>query len=305
MQPLIRSLTLLLSLLGSTNLMAATCSCSSVPLLGSMESGSPAQKSWFVGSRYEVHDISDLYSGSDEVNDETGRDRESQSLVVQLSYGINEQWAVTGLLSAVEQTRKVGQGSTTRGRGLSDGLVMVKYSPKRVGLFSRYGVSFGIGARIPMGDDDATDFVTLSEDLQPSTGAWSSLYWTHVTRSFSQSAKTQLYGGLSYSDNGENDRNYRFGNELSVSVGMSYQTDRRWGFSGDIHYRQTDRDERNSVSIPNTGGKWLDFIPAVQYHFTDKIAGKISARIPVRRDLNDALQFTTSSAFSLSVSYVL
>ena len=56
---------------------AATCSCSSVPLLGSMESTSPESKAWFFSSSYEFHDISDLYNGTDEVNDETGRNRES------------------------------------------------------------------------------------------------------------------------------------------------------------------------------------------------------------------------------------
>ena len=295
---------LLITTLLSETLVAATCSCSSVPLLGSMESVSPENQSWFFSSRYEIHDISDLYSGTDKVNDETGRERKSESLVVEVSYGFTENWSITVWIAAVKQTRKVG-GSTTTGRGFGDGLVMVKYRTKAVGLFSRYGISFGIGVKIPVGDDDKTDFVRLSEDLQPSTGAWSSVFWSQIVRSFSQAAKTQVYSALSYSANGENDRDYRFGDEFTWSLGTSYQTDRRWGFSGDIHYRKKDRDERGSATIPNTGGEWVDFIPAVQYHFTDKIAARISARIPLWRDLNDALQFTTSSAYSISVSYVL
>ncbi len=303
-----RSTTTLLLLIapfapGSLN--AATCSCASVPLLGSMESVSPTKSGWFISSRYEVHDISDLYSGSDEVNDETERDRDSQSLVFEVSYGIGEKWSVTGLVSASEQNRKVGQGSTTTGRGLGDGLVMIKYAPRSVGLFSRYGVSFGVDAKLPIGEDSDTDFVRLSEDLQPSSGAWSALVWSQVARSFTQSAQTQIYGAFSYSANGDNDRDYQFGNETTLSVGASYQSERRWGISGDLKYRHTDRDERGSATIPNTGGEWLEFVPALQYHLTDTIAAKISARVPVWRDLNDALQFTTSSAYSLSVSYVL
>ncbi|MCZ6894516.1 MAG: hypothetical protein O7H40_10780, partial [Gammaproteobacteria bacterium] len=60
----------------------------------------------------------------------------------------------------------------------------------------------------------------------------------------------------------------------------------------------------NSVLIPNTGGEWLDFVPAIQYHFSNNIAGKLSGRIPVWRDLNDALQFTTSYSIAMSISYV-
>jgi hypothetical protein len=274
---------------------AATCSCSSVPLLGSMESTSPGSKTWFFSSSYEFHDISDLYSGTDEVNDETGRDRESQSLLLEASYGINDKWSVTGLISRVEQKRKIGQGSTT----------MVKYAPKRVGLFSRNGLSFGFGTRIPTGDDDQTDFVRLAEDLQPSTGAWSAVFWSQYTHAFSQSANTQIFAAMSYSANGENDRDYRFGDELSVSAGASHKFGNRWGLGADLGYRKTDRDERNSVEIPNTGGQWLSLVPAVQYHFSDHLAAKISARIPVWRDLNDSLQFTTSYAYSVSISYLL
>jgi hypothetical protein len=284
---------------------AATCSCSSVPLLGSMESTSPDANTWFFSSSYEFHDISDLYSGSDEVPDETGRDRQSRSLLLETSYGFNEKWSVTGLISRVEQKRQIGQGSTTTGSGLGDALLMVKYSPRKVGLFSRNGFSLGFGARIPVGDDDETDFVRLSEDLQPSTGAWSAVFWSQLSHSFSQSANTQIYAAASYSANGENDRDYRFGDEFTASIGASRKTGKRWGFSGDLRYRTTDRDERNSTEIPNTGGQWLDLVPAVQYHFNDNLAAKVSARIPVWRDLNDALQFTTSYAYSVSISYLL
>ena len=63
-------------------------------------------------------------------------------------------------------------------------------------------------------------------------------------------------------------------------------------------------DERNSVEIPNTGGEWLEIVPAVQYHVMERLALKASAKFPLSRDLNDELQFTTKFAFRLSLSYV-
>ncbi len=71
-----------------------------------------------------------------------------------------------------------------------------------------------------------------------------------------------------------------------------------------MFYRHAQRDKRNSVDIPNTGGQWLDVIPAVQYHVTDSLALKASAKIPVARDLNDSLQFTTKYAIRLSLLYL-
>jgi len=51
-----------LSMAGAPAL-GATCSCAGVPLLSSMEFGTPDNKSWFLSSSYEFHDISDLVSG--------------------------------------------------------------------------------------------------------------------------------------------------------------------------------------------------------------------------------------------------
>lgn len=284
--------------------LAATCSCAGVPLLSSMESGSPDRGSWFLSSSYEFHDISDLVSGTDQVRDETGRKRETQTLVLQASYGINERFSVSALVSAIEHKRTVGQSGTSTGRGIGDAMVMLKYTPSKVGLFERNGITFGIGSRIPIGDDDKVDFVTLAEDMQPSTGAWAAVFWAQATRSFSRAAKTQILASLSYTENFENDRDYQFGDAWSLAFGGTYQTDTPWGFGAELRYRNADRDQRSSVDIPNTGGEWLDFVPAVQYHYSDNLAGKISGRIPIWRNLNDALQFTTSYSISISISYV-
>jgi hypothetical protein len=281
---------------------AATCSCAGVPLLGAMESSPPGAGAWYIGTSYEYHDISDLVRGSDEVSDETGRDRNSESLIVEATYGINDRWAVSALVAGVEHERSIGSSSST-GSGLGDSIVMLKYSPRRVGLTDRLGYSFGLGARIPTGDDEERDLVVLAEDLQPSTGAWGTVAWARVDRSFSQSAKTQIFGSVSYQSNGENDRDYRFGDVWSLAGGSSYQTDGRWGFAAQFLYRHAERDERGSSEIPNTGGEWLYFEPSVQFNFSPNVAARLSGRVPVWRDLNDALQFTTSYSVSVAVSY--
>lgn len=285
--------------------LAATCSCAGVPLLGMMETSSPDEHGWYIGTTYEVHEIDDLVRGSDDVRDETGRERSTRSFIAETSYGFNDKWSISGLFSVIEHERRIGSGKTDSAKGIGDSIAMVKYTPTKVGLFSRNGLSFGLGAKIPTGDDEEKALVLLSEDMQPSTGAWSAIFWAHAAHSFSQSAKTQIFASTSYSRNYENDRDYQFGDEFTFSLGGSYRMENKWRFAGTMRYRTADRDQRNSSEIPNTGGDWLDFVPTVQYQFTDQLAGKVSARIPVWRDLNDALQFTTRYAVSLSVSYVL
>jgi len=283
---------------------ATTCSCAGVPILGAMQSASPGDNQWFLASTYEFHDLSDLVSGSSSVPDQTGRDRTSQALILEASKGLSEKWSFSALLSAVEHERDIG-GVNDSVAGLGDAIVMFKYAPKTISLYSKNTLSFGIGARLPVGEDDAKSLgVTLAEDLQPSTGAYGGIAWAYTARALNESTSARIYGLLTYTYNGDNDRDYQFGHATTVSLGSSYQTSTPWGFNLELLYRHSERDQRASVDIPNTGGQWLDIIPAVQYHINESLALRASAKIPLTRNLNDQLQFTTKYAFRISLSYV-
>ncbi len=283
---------------------AQSCSCAAVPILGSMQLASPKNQQWFLGTTYEYHDVSELVAGSSTIPDRTGRDRTAQAFIVELSRGLTEKWSLSALLSAVEHKRKVG-GITASASGLGDAIVMLKYSPKSISLYSDTTLSFGIGSRIPVGIDDATrQGVPLAEDMQPSTGAYGAILWVYWAKALNDSKGARIYVGASHTQNGENDRNYQFGQETNVTFGGAYQTQTPWGFNLELLYRNAARDQRDSVDIPNTGGEWLDVIASAQYHINESVALSAAAKIPVARDLNDALQFTTKYAFRLSLSYV-
>jgi len=283
---------------------ASTCSCASIPLLGTMESASPNENQWFLATTYEFHDVSELVAGSSTIPDQTGRERQSQALVFEISRGLTQKWSVSALLSAVEHERKIS-GQTDRASGVGDAVVMLKYSPASISVYSKNALTFGVGSRLPLGEDDASNrFTTLAEDLQPSTGAYAGLMWAYYARALNESAGAQVYVSASHTINGDNDRDYQFGDSTSIALGGSYQTQTPWGFGMELLYRHAKRDERNSVEIPNTGGNWLDIVPAVQYHATETLAVKASVKIPVARDLNDSLQFTTRYAARLTLSYL-
>ncbi len=284
--------------------LAQTCSCAAVPILGSMQHASPKNQQWFFGTTYDFHDASELVAGSSTIPDRTGRDRTSQALVLELSRGLTEKWSFSALLSAVKHEREVN-GSRASASGLGDALVMLKYSPKSISLYSDTALTFGLGARIPVGEDNATRLgVDLAEDMQPSTGAYGGMVWAYWARALNDSKGARIYASASHTQNGDNDREYRFGDDTTITFGGAYQTQTPWGFNLELFYRNADRDQRSSVEIPNTGGEWLDIIPAIQYHVTESFALKAAATIPVARDLHDQLQFTTKYAFRLSMSYV-
>ena len=283
---------------------ATTCSCANVPLLGTMELATPVDGKWFLATTYEFHDASELVSGSSTVPDATNRDRTSEALVFELSHGLAGKFSFSAMLAAVNHQRTVG-GIRDDVTGLGDAVVMLKYSPATISLYSRNALSFGIGAQLPLGENEASrGGIVLAEDLQPSTGAFAGLLWAYGARALNESASARVYAAATYQDNAENDRDYQFGNSTTASIGAAYQTQTPWGFNLELLYRHAERDQRASVEIPNTGGEWLDLVPAVQYHVNDSMALRLSGKVPLSRNLNDQLQFTTKYAVRLTFSWV-
>lgn len=288
----------------SVQVNATTCSCAGVPLLGTMQLASPTQGQWYLAGTYEYHDASDLVSGSSSVPDETNRKRTTQAMVLEASKSLSSKWSFSSLVAAVEHEREVG-GAKDTAFGLGDAILMLKYSPTNISIYSRNAISLGLGERIPIGEDNAKrNGITLAEDLQPSTGAFGTILWAYWARALNESTSSRIYASATYTNNGENDRAYQFGHQTTLTLGSSYQTQTPWGFNLNLFFRAAERDQRNSTDIPNTGGKWLDLVPSAQYHLKETLALSVSARIPVARDLNDELQFTTKYAIRISLAYV-
>ena len=284
---------------------AATCSCAGVPLLASIDTSATEKGQLFISYNAEYHQINDLVSGSDDVNDETRRDRNSFSQVLSASYALTDHWAVSALVSYVEHNRTIGSSflGTTTTSGISDSVILARYSPWFITPFSRHALSLGLGVRIPTGEDDFGDTFVLSEDMQPSTGAYGEILWASYRYAFNQAATLQFFSSANYTFNEENDRKYAFGNEFNFASGISQSIGTKFGYSVALRYRTTTADTRFGFDIPNTGGQWLDFVPAVRYSFNEHLSLGLSGRIPVARKLNGVLQFTTSYSYALSVSY--
>ncbi|MEM7364741.1 MAG: hypothetical protein AAF525_12005 [Pseudomonadota bacterium] len=291
---------------------AATCSCAGAPLLGVMDAGGVEQGQWYVGSTFVSHDISDLVSGTDEVPDQTGRDRSSISTVVEGSYGLTERWTVSGVLSRIRHERRIGNNTPTETKGFGDSLIMFKYAVVPTRVSDPYSVSAGLGFRIPSQDDDLIgNLVTAAEDLQPSTGASGTLIWTRANYTFDAFPATTWHASATLAFNGENDRDYRFGDEILINVGVQAPAPEHilgiklptFQYAYALKYRHGDRHQRRDVEIPNTGGQWLDLAQSIEFAITPRWGARLNVAMPIWRNLNDALQFTTSSEVALTLSY--
>ncbi len=289
----------------TTPIYAATCSCAGVPLLTSIDTSAIEKGQFFISYTAEDHQINDLVSGTRNVNDETRRDRTSFSQVLSASYALTDHWAVSALLSYVKHSRTIGSSflGTTTTSGISDSVILVRYTPIFITPFSRHALSLGLGTRIPTGEDDFGDTFVLSEDMQPSTGAFGEILWSSYSYAFNQAATVQLNTSANYTFNEKNDRQYAFGDEFSIASGISQNLGSKFAYSVGLRYRTTRSDRRFGFPIPNTGGQWLDVVPGVQYAITNHLNLGLSGRIPVARKLNGVLQFTTSYSYAFSVSY--
>jgi hypothetical protein len=284
---------------------AATCSCAGAPVLVYLDTSATEKGDLFISYTAEDHQINDLVSGSDDVHDETGRDRNTFSHVLSASYALSDRWSISALASYVEHDREIGTsifGKTTVS-GWGDSVLLARYTPRSITPFSRHQVSLGAGVRIPTGENDVRTGFIVSEDMQPGTGAYAGIAWASYAYAFSQAATLQYFAAANYTHNDENDRHYAFGHEYNITTGLSHSPGERFSYSVGFRFRHAEPDERRGFEIPNTGGKWLDFVPAVRYAFTENLSATLSGRIPVDRDLNGALQFTTSHSYALSVTY--
>lgn len=285
---------------------AATCSCAGVSLTGALRQSGLEDNAVELNFTYGFHDISDLVAGGEEVEDATGRKRETRTYLMQLSYGLTDEWTFSTLLPYVEHTRNISTSNTRDevSGGMGDAVLAAIYTPKKITVYSRNEVAFGIAQKFSNGvDDNAQGNIRFIEDMQPGTGAEATTAWLYYARSFSQQANSIVYSSLSYTTNGTNDLSYRFGDEVNLSLGYRFQSESPWAYDASLNFRDARAHERFGGEVPNTGGEWLDLTPTVQYSFTERLAGRLSARLPLDRDLNGALQFTTKYAINASLTY--
>lgn len=119
-----------------------TCSCAGAPLLGSQSSGANGSGNLLIGLTYEFNQITNLYTGSEKLTNDSV-ERNTQSSLLEINYGITDRLLVSSTFSFVRKVRVSGinissgsQSSTTTGVG--DGLILFRYTLSQQTLWNRY-----------------------------------------------------------------------------------------------------------------------------------------------------------------------
>jgi hypothetical protein len=293
--------------LSSSESSAQGCCSSGAPLLGSMELGTTKAGFWQLALSYRFNTLDDLYLGTQAI-DKNFRQRRTRSVATEINYGLGKGFTANALLTFVQQERTIqpiftgGSEDFVQLRGLSDIILLLKYSLLTPNIISQREISLGVGTKFATGTHDKTrNNILVSYDLQPGTGATDAILWGYFSQGF-QPRRYQLNAVASYRITGTNNLDYRFGNEFVGSMGVNYRINNHFNISNQVRYRHTTADKFLSYDIPNTGGKWLYLVPGINLPLGNEITLRSSVEIPIYRDLS-GIQLTTSYAFSFSAFY--
>lgn len=289
---------------------AQTCSCAGAPLLGTQSSGASGAGNILIGVTYEFNQITNLYTGSEQITNDSAN-RNTQSALIEINYGITDRLSASGTFSYVRKQRTSGIGTpgstqTSTTAGIGDGIALLRYTLLPQSLWNRYYIAIGGGVKAPLGSTTLNNpnGLRFNADMQPGTGALDGVLWSNLGVNFLPISTMNLSLTNSYRLTGTNERfvkgdDYRFGNEFISILGLSDTITDRISYKLNARYRSTSSDERNDSVQPNTGGKWVTLIPDLYITTSARTSIKLSGQIPLYQELN-GLQPSTTYAVSAS-----
>ena len=269
-----------------------TCCSGGVPLSGNIGFEGASKGTLQMEVSYDLNYLATLKTGSEIYEDGT-RQRTTQSLLIKSGYSITNWLAFDALFSYVFQERKITfeeEVNQVRTSGIGDAVLMTKFillSMAKTGS----ELQLGIGPKLPLGLSDLTNKqgITLNADLQPGSGSWDAITWAYYARQFvhrpTRVASVRIVGRF----NGVNrdylgSQTYKFGNSVQFYVGLGDQL--IWGkqiFSPSLslRYRYAGLDQISGHQLDNTGGQWVNILPALSWHLSPRSILHIIPEIPL------------------------
>ena len=291
------------------------CCSGGVPVSGTIGASTSDKGQTKLSLIYDLNVLNDLFEQRVNLNDKS-RERRTHSILTEINYGFTDRISFTGLLSFVRQERRIqaisGFDNNTFTRGVGDAMLLFKYRIIRASLTKNVQWSIGLGPKIPLGSSTKVDNqgISLPADLQPGSGAWDALFWTVFDRYHLFVKNLTFTSMITYRLTGVNqtylgDERYRFGNELAVNIFPTYRLNTNWmmfDFGLGVRYRNQIEDQFNDQYFPNSGGDFISVIPNFALNPSPNLAFKISANLPVYRNVSGT-QLTTSYKFSAALSW--
>lgn len=290
----------------SISLYAQTCSCAGTTAFNPFEyTDTDKSQKWHFRLSYKYHALNDLLEGSKKVVDDTDRSRIAQSVFFDVGFNLSNRISLITVLNYSAQSRDVGisnSGAVSTG-SIGDSMLSIQYSPLIYEDQKGLAITIGSGIKVPTGASNVRLVGIASEDMQPGTGSWDIILWTFASTRLNFISGLELFTGVSFRFNGENDRDYKFGNGLISSLGLNLTTNGVMDFALFARYRHISGDRRFNALVPNSGGDWIYIVPAVTLKISRHFGLKTEVELPVYRKLNGFRQFTSTFLISLSIYY--
>jgi len=256
-----------------------TCCSGGVPLSGNIGFEGAESGTLQMELSYDLNYLATLKTGSEIYEDGT-RQRTTHSLLVKAGYSIKHWLAIDALFSYVFQGRRItfdDQINQVDTRGLGDAVLMAKFILLNLPEAGSE-LQLGIGPKLPLGRSDLTNNfdITLNADMQPGSGSWDLITWSYYARQFVKRPTTVVSARIVGRLNGTNreylgTQTYRIGNSVQFYLGIGDNV--VWGNmilspSLSLRYRYADGDQINGQTLENTGGQWINLLPAVSWHLS-------------------------------------
>lgn len=267
----------------------------------------PQYQKHFVGLRYQFRGFETTHPPS-LIPGMSGRKSIESYGSIELSgrYCPGKRWQILGILP-YQFMRQVANGAAVSNQGIGDPLLMVYHSlipgSMREGHKWRYLLQAGGGLKLPLGKhQQSSEIADYNPVLQPGSGSWDKM----VSLIFSMRAKN---GGLmvdaSWTANGKNKFDYRFGNRFQATARTFYtlkRCDGTWMGSAGVYSENSQGDRHQEKYQSYTGGSLLMPMTSVEY-FTEHIATGINIRVPAWQNLGDGY-IKSNMRLLFNVSYL-
>lgn len=241
---------------------------------------------------YDVNYLARLKNGSEVLVDES-RLRTTQSILLKSGYNVRDWLAVDALFTYVFLARRItylDQQNQVNTNGVGDAVLLARFILSRISD-SGTEVQLGLGPKIPLGRSDLSDHhgIAFNADLQPGSGSWDAITWIYLARQLSFRPSSVVSARIVGRFNGVNQKylgslSYSFGNSMQLYLGIGDQL--IWGKqlftpSFSLRYRYAGMDQIKNRELDNTGGQWINLIPALSWHLTPQAILHIIPEIPV------------------------
>lgn len=294
------------------NVQAQACCTTGSMSLGGIERTVSKEGILNLGFGYQNIHLGQTYQGTERVSDLLERTADVQFLKAEIEYGLADRVSLFLNLSYISRSRELtGRDALTKaperitfeGSGLGDPIVLLKYQIATPTFFDPFGMTVGSGAKLPVGNYRLKrEGTRLPIDLQPSNGAVELLSWFFAQYKFPElSFGFHMHAMYRYAS--INFDGYRFGDEITTSLGASYSLLEYLGAAVTFRGRFASPDYSNRRILDGTGGSSWYVEPQVLY-FEGNSTFRLFVQMPVYQNVRGN-QLTTSYILGLELVHEL